>query len=612
MWPSASPSALVNSAAGMNIAALLIAALYAGRDLLIPLALAGLLSFILAPPVRRLEQWGLPHGLSVMFVIAVLLGVLFAGTTFIGNEVAQLLEDLPRHEANLRNKVQFVQSEFIGSGVWRRAAASIRSIEEAVRDPQSDSKPIKVEVAPGSDSPISAIFEYTRSSIPSLMTAVLALLLTIFILLQYRDLRGRALRLMGTAEIGRSTQAFDDAGTDLAHFLLLQSAVNASFGFFVGVALWAVGVPSPTLWGAMAAVMRFVPYIGSFMAASFPMALAAMVDPGWGMVLKTAAIFLISEPLVGQIVEPLLFGSQTRLSTLAVLVGTMFWTLLWGPVGLVLAMPLTLVIVVIGRHVPRLEFLRVLLGNEPALLPREKLYYQLLAGEASQAAKEAERWIGEQTFENYLDEVAIPSLRIASDDQKRDVLGRQQMNEIKESIAEYIQLLTESLEFKHEQQATAIGAKPAASRRSATALVLAGRGAFDLAASELIADAIRLDLGMRIRCASLGGLTGIGAAAEATPDEHPDIIAIISVGAVTPAQLDLLLRRARESFPRSQLVIGYWDAQDGQVALPQQADSEGLCYADSATSLINLVGRIADEQTQIAETSPPLAEHAGT
>jgi predicted PurR-regulated permease PerM len=613
MWPGASPSAVVNAAAGMTIAALLIAALYAGRELLIPLALAGLLSFILAPPVRWLEYWRVPHVLSVLFVIAVLLGVLFAGTTFIGNEVAQLLEDLPRHEANLRDKARFVQSEFGGSGVWQRAAATIRSVEDEVRDPQTEVKPIKVEVAPDSDSPISAILEYTRSSIPSLMTALLALMLTIFILLQYRDLRGRVLRLMGRAEIGRSTQAFDDAGTDLAHFLLLQSAVNASFGLFVGVALWAVGVPSPALWGALAAVMRFVPYVGSLMAAAFPMALAAIVDPGWGMVLKAAAIFLISEPLVGQIVESLLYGSQTRLSTLAVLVGTMFWTLLWGPVGLILAMPLTLMIVVIGRHVPRLEFLRILLGNEPALLPREKLYHQLLAGDASRAAKEAEGWIGEHTFDDYLDEVAIPSLRIASDDQKRDVLSREHMKEIKETIAEYIELLKESLDFKQEGPAMTMRGKPDASRRPATALILAGRGAFDLAASELIAEAIRLDLGMRVRCPSLGGLTGIGAAAEATPDEPPDIIAIISVGAVTPAQLDFLLRRARESFPRSQLIICYWGAQDPQNARPQQAaNSEGLCYADSAASLIDLVGRIADEQTQIAETAPPLAEHAGT
>ena len=413
----------------MTIAALLIAALYAGRDLLIPLALAGLLSFILAPLMRRLEHWGLPHGLSVTIVTAVLFGVLFGVTTFVGGQVAQLLEDLPRHEANLRNKVRFVQDEFGGSGVWQRAAATIRDIENEIGNPQTESKPINVEVAAPSATTLSAIIEYTRSTIPSLMTAGLAILLTIFVLLQYRDLRDRALRLMGTARIGRSMQALNEAGSDVAHYLLLQAAVNASFGVVVGVALWVIGVPSPALWGALEAFLRFVPYFGSAMAAGLPTTLAAMVDPGWWMVLQTALVFAIGDPLMGQIVEPLLFGSQTSLSPLAVLIGAMFWTLLWGPVGLVLAIPLTLVVVVIGQHVPRLEFLRILLGNEPALPPPDELYHQLLAGEAVRAARDAEHWIGEQTFENYLDEVAIPSLRIASDDEKRGDLGRRQMNE---------------------------------------------------------------------------------------------------------------------------------------------------------------------------------------
>ena len=427
-------------------------------------------------------------------------------------------------------------------------------------------------------------------------------------LLQYRDMRDRAVRLMGTAEMGRSTQAFDEAGSDLAHFLLLQSALNASFGVFVAVALWAIGIPSPALWGAMTAVLRFVPYVGAFASAAFPMALAAMVDPGWWMLLETAAVFVIGEPLVGQIVEPLLFGSQTRLSPLAVLLGAAFWTLLWGPVGLVLAVPLTLAVVVMGQHVPRLEFLRILLGNEPVLEPHEHLYHQLLAGEANLAAKEADRWIGERTFENYLDDVAIPAFRVASDDQKRAVLGREQINELNETIAEYIQLVKESLDYKQEQQAAAAAAKPETVRRSATALVLAGRGSLDLAAAQLIADAIRLDLGIAARCPSLGGLTGIGAAAEAEPDDPPDIVALVSVGAVTPAQLDLLLRRVGFTFPQSQIVIGYWDETAGR----NRDDAEDIRYAELVASLIDLVGREADRQSHAEELIRPRAAAAGT
>jgi predicted PurR-regulated permease PerM len=604
MWPGASPSAVVNGAAGMIIGALLISALYAGRDLLIPLALAGLLSFVLAPLVRRLDHWGLPNGLSVALVVTVLLGIVVAGVTVTGRQVAQLLEELPTHEANLRDKARFVHLEFGGPGIWQRAAATIRSVEQEVRDPQTESRPMKIEVAQESERPWMTVFEYTRQSVPSLVTAALTLLLTIFMLLQYRDLRDRAVRLMGTAEMGRSMQAFNEAGADLAHFLLLQSGLNAGFGAFIGLALWAIGVPSPALWGALAAVLRFIPYVGAFASAAFPLALAAMVDPGWWMFLKTAAVFLVAEPLVGQILEPLLFGSQTRLSPLAILLGTAFWTLLWGPLGLILALPLTLAIVVMGQHLPHLEFLRILLGNEPVLEPPEQLYHQLLAGEAMLAAKEADRWIGEETFKSYLDQVAIPSLRVASDDQKRAALGREQTNELNEKVADYIRLVKESLDFKHEQQTATIAAKPEAVGRSANVLVLAGRGSLDLAAAQLVAEAIRLELGILARCPPLGGLTGIGTAAEAERDEPPDTVALVSVGAVTPAQLDLLLRRARRTFPRSQIIIGYWDQTRQQA---DSADAEGVRYARSIGSLIDLVARTADRPSRGAESPRHLA-----
>jgi hypothetical protein len=367
----------------------------------------------------------------------------------------------------------------------------------------------------------------------------------------------------------------------------------------------AIGIPSPILWGTMTAVLRFVPYIGVLLSAAFPMALAAMIDPGWWKLVETAAVFIVGDPLLGQFVEPLLFGHQTRLSPLAVLIGISFWSLLWGPVGLVLAVPLTLAIVVMGQHLPRLEFLGILLGNEPVLEPHERLYHQFLAEEASLAAKEAEHWIGEHTFENYLDEIAIPALRVAAGDQKRGVLGRDQFLELSETIAEYLELVLETLEYAREQQAAAtVAAKPVAVPRSV--LALAGRGSLDLAAVQLIVEAIRLDLGIAARCASLGGLTGISAAAEAEPDASPDTVILVSVGAVTSAQLKLLLRRIRSTFPRSQILVGYWDP--AERLKPHDVDGS-LRYAESVASLVQLVGRKAEERTydadQIAFASGP-------
>jgi predicted PurR-regulated permease PerM len=502
----------------------------------------------------------------------------------VGRQLTQLLEDLPTHEANLRDKARFVHFELGGAGIWQRAAATVSRIDEDVRDPQTD-KPLKIEVAQGTKDPFTTIFEYTRMSAPSLMSAALVLLLTIFMLLQYRDLRDRMVRLMGTAEMGRSTQAFDEASGDLAHYLLLQSGVNASFGVFVALSLWAIGIPSPVLWGAMTAVLRFVPYVGVLLSAAFPMALAAMIDPGWWKLMETAAVFVVGDPLLGQFIEPLLVGHQTRLSPLAVLIGISFWSLLWGPVGLVLAVPLTLAIVVMGQHLPRLEFLRILLGNEPVLEPHEHLYHQFLAEEASLAAKEAERWTGEHTFEDYLDQVAIPALRVAAEDQKRGVLGREQFHE---------------LEYGREQPAAPVGPKTDPAGRSV--LVLAGRGSLDLAAAQLIAEAIRLKLGFIARCPSLGGLTGIGAAAEAEPDAPPDTLVLVSVGAVTSAQLKLLLRRIGSTFPRSQIIVGYWDPAE---QLHTTDVNGSVRYAESVASLVELVGRKVDGQTQGADQPIP-------
>jgi predicted PurR-regulated permease PerM len=597
MWPGSPPSAAVNGAAGMIIAALLIAGLYAGQDLLIPLALAGLLGFVLAPLVRRLEGWGIPNGLAVATVIAFLLGALFGGATIAGREMAQLLEALPKHEANLRDKARFLHFELGTPGIWQRAAATLRSVEQEIVDPHDNGRPLQVQVAQNTEPPLFVLFEYTRKSVPSLLTAALALLLTVFVLLQYRDLRDRAVRLMGTSEIGRSTQAFDDAGSDLGHYLMLQAAVNVGFGVYIGLALWAIGIPSPALWGAMTAILRFVPYVGAFVSAAFPMALAAMIDPGWWKLIEVAAVFIIGDPLVGQILEPLLFGSQTRLSPLAIVLAIAFWTLLWGPVGLVLAVPLTLAIVVTGQHVPRLAFLRILLGNEPVLEPHEQLYHQLLAGEARIAAKDADRWIGEHSLVSYLDEVVIPALRIASNDQGRAVLGREQTRDLNDAIAEYVELINETTEYKIEPEQH-VAASDAADKSpkpevagSATALVLAGRGALDSAACQLIADAIRLDRGIDTRCPSLGGLTGISATVEADPDDPPDVVALVSVGAVTCPQLDVLLRRLSRRFPLSQVVVGYWDDSKSPVS-----GAASVRYAKTVSDLVDLVGRSVHER----------------
>jgi predicted PurR-regulated permease PerM len=589
MWPGGSPTA-VNGAAGLTIVALIIAALYVGRDLLIPLAFAGLLSLILAPMLRRLTDWRLPRGGAVAVIMIGVIGVLASGLTLAGREVAQLVEDVPRYESTLRDKARFMHSLFGGPGIWQRAAETLRNVEQEVQNPETEAKPLKIEVAQNSDWSIAVLLDFTRSTLPSIQTAALALLFTIFILLQYGDLRDRTVRLMGTGEISRSTQALGEAGSDLAQFFLLQASLNAAFGIFVGIALWTIGIPSPGLWAAIAALMRFVPYIGSLLAAAFPIALAAMVDPGWWKLAETAAVFVIGEPVVGQIVEPLLFGSRTSLSPIAVLIGAAFWTLLWGPVGLILAVPLTLAGVVMGQHLPRLEFLGILLGNEPVLAPHERLYRQLLAGDGADATRDFDAMLEEGGFVKYLDEVAIPSLRLGSEDRRRGVLAGDQLIKLKETLDDYVSQLRELLDFRWERQHAQARVAPASPKRPATAvLVIAGRGILDQAAAELLAEAVRARLGITVQCPSLGGLTGIGAVAEAT--RPPDFVVLISVGEVTPAQLDLLLSRVARVFKASTIILGDW----GGWPVPSREGD--IVRAQSAAALVDAISRLAAERS---------------
>jgi predicted PurR-regulated permease PerM len=606
LWPGNSSSPVVNGAAALTIVALAIVGLYGGRDLLIPLALAGIISFILFPLVRRLINWGVPQGLAVTFVVTVLIAVVLGGVTLAGHQVAQLVEEVPQHETNLREKARHVHLLLGGPGIWQRAIETLHNVEQEVHDPETESKPLKIEVAP--NQPLSVFLEYTRSTLPSFATAGLSLVMTIFILLQYGELRDRVVRLMGVAEIGRSTQALNEAGYDLAHFLLLQTGLNVSFGVFIAAALWLIGIPSPGLWGALAALMRFVPYVGSALAAIFPIALAAMVDPGWWKLMETAAVFVGGDIIVGQFVEPLLFGSRTRLSSIAVVFGTAFWTLLWGPLGLILAVPLTLTIVVVGQHIPHFDFLRVLLGNEPVLEPHQKLYRQLLAGDTTEAAKDAGRWLEESGYIKYLDESAISCLQLASDDRQRGVLGKGQIEALKVVLPEYIAQVREFLDFKDEQESAKIRARmgereTASPSKTAAAVVIAGRGIIDHAAAELVADAIHSELGISTQCSSLGGLTGISSAGRTAQDAATDIIVLVSVGEVTGAQLDLLVNRAKRIFEGSAIAIGYWGGSNAAKSLKEN-DGGRIFAAETVDALVHAIGRIANERTTPRQPPP--------
>ena len=257
------------------------------------------------------------------------------------------------------------------------------------------------------------------------------LIVSIFILLQREDLRDRMIRLFGSSDLHRTTVAMNDAARRLSRYLLTQLAVNAAFGVIIGTGLAFIGIPSPVMWGVLGALLRFVPYIGAPLSAVMPLTLAAAVDPGWSTLLWTAALYLVVEPIMGQVVEPLVYGHSTGLSPFAVVVAATFWTWLWGPIGLILSTPLTLCLVVLGRHVARLEFLDVLLGDRPALTPVESFYQRMLAGDPDEVHDHAEVLLKQLSLASYYDDVALEGLRLAVIDAERGVLTPGHLERIK-------------------------------------------------------------------------------------------------------------------------------------------------------------------------------------
>ena len=262
------------------------------------------------------------------------------------------------------------------------------------------------------------------------------MIFVIFILLQRQDLRNRFIRLAGSHDMQRTTAALDDAGQRLSRLFLNQIIVNASFGLIVGIGLQLIGVPSAPLWGLIAMILRFVPYVGSPISAVFPLILAAAVGSGWGMLLMTAALFGTLQLVAGQVVEPLVYGRSSGLSPVAIVISASFWTWLWGPIGLVLATPLTVCLVVVGRHVDRLQFLDVLLGNEPALTPSQLVYQRMLAGDPIEASQQAQTFLAGASLEDYYDAIMLEGLRLAEADSRLGRLDRDRVERILATVTE--------------------------------------------------------------------------------------------------------------------------------------------------------------------------------
>lgn len=398
-----------------------------GKDVFVPLALATLLSFALAPIVVTLQRWGLPRGPSVFAAVLLSMLVLGAIVSIIAGQLADLAADLPTYRSTIQGKIAALRQSSASGDTFNKAAqvaseilAELRSIGTS-GGTEGAAAPV-VAVKTEEMGTLAAIGVYASPLLKPLATGAIVFLFAIFMLVQREDLRNRFIKLIGTDDLQKTTRALDDAGGRLGKLLLTQFLLNAAFGLAIGLGLLAIGLPSPFLWGIIAGLMRFVPYIGAVIGVALPLAVAFAVDPGWSMLIWTLILFVAVEPVVAHGIEPLLVGRNTGISPIAVLVSATLWAFLWGPIGLVLATPLTICLVVIGRHVPRLAFLDTILGDRPPLLPSEMLYQRLLAGDPREATMQAREFLKQRAMSTYFDEIVLEAIRLAHRDIVRNTV----------------------------------------------------------------------------------------------------------------------------------------------------------------------------------------------
>lgn len=418
-----------------------IGALYFGRAVLMPITLAVLLSFVLAPFATALRRAGLGRVPSVIASVLVALFVVAATSVLIGAQVAQLAGDLPRYEAAVERKAKTLHEETIGraDALLRRATGALRHIARAPEQQDGDNRsaspsdrpPVPVEVLEPKPSSVQLVQRFVAPMLSPLQTAGIVAIVAIFILLQREDLRDRLIRLFGVRDLHRTTIAMDEAARRLSRYFLAQVAINTSVGTLICIGLAIIGVPGALLFGVLTALLRFVPYVGAWIAALLAVILAAAIGPDWWMMIWTAIVFTVVELIAGQFVEPLLYGNSTGLSPFAVIIAAIFWSWIWGPVGLVLSTPVTLCLVTLGRHVERVAFLDVLFGDHPVLTPGENLYQRLLANDAQDALAQATTMLENSSLEAWYDDVMLECLRLACHDVARGVVTPGQLTEVR-------------------------------------------------------------------------------------------------------------------------------------------------------------------------------------
>jgi AI-2E family transporter len=503
---------------------------------------------------------------------------------------------------------------------------------------EDTNKPVAVEIHQPEPRRFEVLQRLAGTLLPPIATAGIVLLFVIFILLQRDDLRDRLIRLFGTSDLQRSTAAINDTAERLSRYFITQLLINSAFGIFIAFGLWLIGVPSYTVWGILAMLMRFVPYVGSYIAAAPPVLLAAFVDPGWTTFLLTVALYLVSELAMGQLIEPVVYGHGTGLSPIAIVIATVFWTWLWGPLGLLLATPLTVVLVVLGRHIEGLQFFDVLLGDEPALTPEQRFYQRLPTGDSAESADQLEICMKEgQPLVSCFDEIVLKALQFAQYDAERGALDEENLERIATTLKEVIGNLRDVEPQRWFQETTQGNSKEVEQAGGLASLTLVeeedtlarlkptdlapgwdaegaivcigGRTPLDDAAAALFSELLE-KLGLNPRYLGSEAISPAHIVSLDVTDAKLVCLSYMSI-APSPAHVRYLIRRLRGIIPSGcTILVGYWSANAKGTVKALEETAEADAYATSIRQAAEMVIDAARAHS-VGERAPKFAPSLG-
>jgi predicted PurR-regulated permease PerM/methylmalonyl-CoA mutase cobalamin-binding subunit len=594
----------------ISLAAFVVATLYFTRDILIPLALAALLTFLLSPLVARIERW-VGRVAAVLVVVLMIFGFTgMAGWVFT-RQLVDLARKLPDYKANMAQKLQALKVP--SGGAFSRLSDTFEDLKKQLpganapaiggtsgRPTLDTSKnaehPTPVQIVnSGNAGPVQLVEAIVAPLMGPLGTTALVAVLAVCMLLQREDLRSRLIRLVGQGHISATTTAMDDAGARVSRYLLMQLVVNVTYGLPIGIGLYFIGVPNAPLWGVFAATLRFIPYVGAWIASAFPIILSLAVSTSWTMPILTIGLFITLELIISNVLEPWLYGASTGVSTIALIVAAVFWTWLWGPIGLVLATPLTVCLVVMGRHVPRLQFLSIVLSDDEALTPSEECYHRLLAGGLNETSEFLDSYVKANSLTALYDNVLIPVVTSAELDTQNEALDDERRVVIEQSVRDIVEDLGSRPAPASKVTADVAVAEhtpPPAPMPAWRIHCLPARADRDELAGAMLAHLLR-EQGFHAENAPAKLVAG--ELVKAVEQTDADAVCISVVAPSTVIHARYLTTKLRTQFPALKIVVGLWGATEAISEAAKRLRESGAN---------EIVTTLADAVVQLAKLAP--------